>query len=586
MKILKIKLILILFLFSSYLYAFSRSSDLNGNIIYFKQINNLEIDYDLNSIGVGEEEISNFLSQFSVQLKSNLGINVLFKNGLNDSPFLIRTSREEGVFTSNSVAGITKISFKDSGEIVGAEIILNLDVALSNDQFSYNYFGNVISHEIGHLLGLDHSTAFAATMIAHLNPGQHTWEEDDVSGGLSSLGLNFKFKGTISGNILGFNPKDYIFGTVVDLIRLKDFKIIQSQISDEFGQFVFRNVDKSEKYIIAFGPYNFRSGFSTKYSKSFNGFCHNRDNYIYTTLSSCLPSYNEVPTIISFEDSNYLEIGDLGIKCDVEISKVLNEFILNNRTAEINFDELNENSTNIFLNGLLPNEEKINIPIIIDDVNPGEFLRIGILSQLIKSNFLISPIVENKTLNIIQDFSSQEHNQSKNNFQYPSYEGLPNYNFVGNIELSAGVNQIDISLTPIKLRNLIENDFQGEFTDQNFVSGFMNPFGNFLLFLSIGSLDAEGNFIPRNKIEGPRIANDIYSCSSAINSFSFSNTVVQNQNVSTKNNFEVSSRGLGCDANASENGNFKNQLHYFILEILLYLIAYLGVRYFLSKRFS
>ena len=89
---------------------------------------------------------------------------------------------------SSTVAGVTEVAFNENKEIISAEIRINLGVNLTNDINAYNYFGNVIGHELGHLFGLDHSTSLYSTMTPHLVSGQSTWEHDDTTGFIASLG--------------------------------------------------------------------------------------------------------------------------------------------------------------------------------------------------------------------------------------------------------------------------------------------------------------------------------------------------------------------------------------------------------------
>ena len=46
----------------------------------------------------------------------------------------------------------------------------------------YAYLGDVLSHEMGHFLGLGHSEVFGSTMIFSVFKGQHTIHNDDIAG--------------------------------------------------------------------------------------------------------------------------------------------------------------------------------------------------------------------------------------------------------------------------------------------------------------------------------------------------------------------------------------------------------------------
>lgn len=85
----------------------------------------------------------------------------------------------------NTLAKTTVTFDPDTGEIFDADIEINH----ANNNFTINDMTieydleSVLTHELGHLIGLDHSPDYAATMFAGYEPGsidQRTLEEDDV----------------------------------------------------------------------------------------------------------------------------------------------------------------------------------------------------------------------------------------------------------------------------------------------------------------------------------------------------------------------------------------------------------------------
>ena len=150
-------------------FAFIQSQVFGDQSLKFTLPNNrVVIDYDLSGLNIESSTIESFFLEFSEEISNSLGVELSFSNASTGSPYKLTTSNDTSVFSNSSIAAVTKISFEDTGEIISSEIIINLNVDLSEDSMSFNYFGNVISHEVGHMFGLDHSTAWGSTMMPNL----------------------------------------------------------------------------------------------------------------------------------------------------------------------------------------------------------------------------------------------------------------------------------------------------------------------------------------------------------------------------------------------------------------------------------
>lgn len=138
----------------------------------------------------------------------------------------------------NEASAITRLFYNSSGEIKEADIVLNPILLFSNDgTFGTFDLQATLTHEIGHLLGFDHSQIVGSTMHSHQGkngvynlPGftARTLSEDDIAGARAIYGeKNNKIKccGQIFGNLSFSNTRinrkfnvwveDYLTGKVI-----------------------------------------------------------------------------------------------------------------------------------------------------------------------------------------------------------------------------------------------------------------------------------------------------------------------------------------------------------------------------------
>ena len=533
--------------------------------------NRVVIDYDLSGLNIDSSVIDSFLFKFSDEISSSLGIELSFSSASTGSSYKLITSNDTSVFSSSSIAAVTKISFEDTGDIISSEIIINLNVDLSDDSMSFNYFGNVISHEVGHMLGLDHSTSWGSSMAPNLTPGQHTWEADDISGALFSLGLDYKYPGVISGVVVGGDEEKRIYGSNVDLIDFESMKVVQSQVSNRNGEFEFVNVDKSKKYIIGYGPFDFSSSYRDEYLSSFKSFCHGREDYVYTILSSCYNSYEDIPTVLQLTDDN-LSIDKIGIKCDLSSDKFLYDYTINSKVDNEFLQNYDFSDERVLLKGLSAYEQSISLPLNLSANSSDTVLRVSLLSQLSRSPFFVSGQISNNSTSQETTFG-EDSLQTINNFTFPSDEGVPNFNFSEFVYLNTGDNDLTINLDFISKDSFLEDAAQALINEDFLYSGPANELGSFIIGLELGKINSEGifesSFSDRSLYE-----NDYFSCSSANNSFEIPEPPEQ---LSTGSNRSPSSGG--CNLIASEgNGDNISIYSNSIWEILFLVFIYVAIR--------
>ncbi|MBM4373726.1 MAG: matrixin family metalloprotease [Deltaproteobacteria bacterium] len=108
-------------------------------------------------------------------------------DGPNVNAILFQDTQWSYKSADNSLAKTTVTYDKTSGEIFDADIELNHaynELTVGDEEVVYD-LESIVTHELGHFLGLDHSLDFDATMNASYNPGTielRTVEQDDVAG--------------------------------------------------------------------------------------------------------------------------------------------------------------------------------------------------------------------------------------------------------------------------------------------------------------------------------------------------------------------------------------------------------------------
>src|SRR5262249_31451899 len=92
-------------------------------------------------------------------------------------------------FSSNSVIAQTYLPAPDNTDSFAGDIQFNTNLNFTSNGQTFDLF-TVAAHEIGHALGLDHSTISTAVMYAYYNGTKSSLTGDDITGarGIYSLG--------------------------------------------------------------------------------------------------------------------------------------------------------------------------------------------------------------------------------------------------------------------------------------------------------------------------------------------------------------------------------------------------------------
>ena len=235
----------------------------------------------------------------------------------------IKFESDVGYFGSGVLAVTSVNHSATSGEIFSADILIN-DSLYNQNKFSAQksatgssqvYIGDVLTHEIGHFLGLGHSDVPGSSMVYSVTKDQHNFKSDDLSGLDYLYGNSTKLgTGVISGKVVGGNHIG-VFGSQVQAISQKTGEIITSVLSKENGDFSLKNLNITDSYLIYILPPKGVSHLPEYYASVQTKYC-NGNSYVPSFFSKCGGREKGKPQAINLMRSSIVEVGEVTIKCD------------------------------------------------------------------------------------------------------------------------------------------------------------------------------------------------------------------------------------------------------------------------------
>jgi predicted Zn-dependent protease len=226
---------------------------------------------------------------------------------------------DPSIFASGSgVVGLTQVYYKNNtGEILEADILINDTFTFSTDPNDVNYLGNVITHEMGHFLGLGHSQVVGSTMFYALARGQNQLDTDDKAGVYTLYPTGDTTKGVITGKLVGGNSLAAVFGAQVQAISLKNGEVAGADLTDIDGTFTISGLSKDDQYFIYNGPVT-QIGLPTRYSNARSDFCASSTKYRGSFYQACGSSNEGYPLAVKLA-SDQVDIGNITIRCGVDV---------------------------------------------------------------------------------------------------------------------------------------------------------------------------------------------------------------------------------------------------------------------------
>lgn len=243
-------------------------------------------------------------------------------------------SSDPSFFSGTGVVGITQVGYRElTGEIVEADILINDNFSFSTDSFDSSYLGNVVTHEVGHFLGLGHGQVTGSTMFYALSRGQHKVSEDDKAGLYSTYPNSDPTKGTLSGTIIGGKNLANVFGAHVQAVSVKTGKVMGAGVSEIDGRFNIEGLPQNDQYLIYTSPLK-QLGLPVNYANIRSDFCEASRKYRGSFFQSCGASSEGFPQAVRLNSAS-VEIGKITIRCGLDTPP---EYIQNKNVTPAGFD--------------------------------------------------------------------------------------------------------------------------------------------------------------------------------------------------------------------------------------------------------
>ena len=214
----------------------------------------------------------------------------------------------------SAVVGLTELSYSNTGNITSGRVLLNEQnyifvgspgVAYGN----YIYLKDVVTHELGHFIGLGHSEVLNSSMFYQTYPGQGELSPDDIAGARSKYSSGF---GKISGHMKGGSHVG-IMGVHVQAISRRTGEAV-SGTSNESGYFEITGLDIGDTYYLYSSKLKYLDALPSYYANVQTDFCPT--SYVPSFFSQCGREDDGIAqgiTLTSYQKT--IDVGEVSINC-------------------------------------------------------------------------------------------------------------------------------------------------------------------------------------------------------------------------------------------------------------------------------
>ncbi|MBF0361400.1 MAG: matrixin family metalloprotease [Oligoflexia bacterium] len=364
-------------------YGFVRTRNLSGTPIYWRNKSiNLYVD-STNSYNISSDAIMGIVERAAREWsgKSEININVYKNTAVNSSGSYGNNKRSDIYFGksatfSRGVLGVTSVSYiENSGEISEADISLNQALLFGRINVNSLYpptLADVVTHEMGHVVGLDHSQIKDSSMLYMAFVGQHTLDTDDTLG-IFNVAPNSSTLGIIRGKVVGGKSLAGIFAAQVQIVSMKEGRVIAGVFTEDSGKFEINGLPLGDTYFIYVNPVNVFASVPDYYLSSSNKFCSG-SSYRGGFFSKCDTDDEGYPQGIYLgEEEKTVDVGNVTAKCKIDSpSDYLDEkdFALfqNTSTRDFSLNMVPDGTSNGYGTAMVGFFSKKEISLNIEDV--------------------------------------------------------------------------------------------------------------------------------------------------------------------------------------------------------------------------
>ena len=262
------------------------------------------------TLGNAEQILNQSLQEWSQVSNFNL---VPVGSGSNQVRFLDDFSKY-----GSRVVGLTEVSYTPAGSINSATVYLNEEnyrfvSTPGPSSMGQVYLKDVLTHELGHFLGMAHSEVLDSTMFYQTFPGQSELGADDKAGVRSKYVTGF---GKISGFAKGGRHIG-ILGVHVQAISRKTGQAISS-ISDPTGYFEIGGLDLEDTYYLYSAPLQNLNSLGSYLSNTQTEFCPGA--YVPSFFSKCGRDFDGIAQGVTLTASRpTVAVGEVTINCTLRV---------------------------------------------------------------------------------------------------------------------------------------------------------------------------------------------------------------------------------------------------------------------------
>lgn len=309
------RFIFLLILFSFNAFAYQSSLNSGGKALTWSN-NTIPIIITTNTNDLSSATTQNIIQQSIAQWNAETPVQIVpSPSGLSEISF-----KSDFSMYGPGVIGLTELTYTSGGAIQQAKVYLNDEnYTFRSSPGLYSsgevYLGDVVTHELGHLLGMSHSEVLDATMFYAAFPGQSTLNPDDKAGVRGKYASGY---GSISGTVLGGDDVGILGVHVVAFSRTTGLAV--GAISIANGTFTIKGLDLNDSYYIYTGPLKNLSALPGQFANVRKDFCP--ANFVGGFFDACGRENEGFPQSITLTSGTpSVNVGNITIHCSLKTNE-------------------------------------------------------------------------------------------------------------------------------------------------------------------------------------------------------------------------------------------------------------------------